>query len=112
MQKSRSTTALFALAAFSCMLVGCAGSNLASHIRVDGVQQTAQLRAGQNAVVHYLLDNGERRYKYCFIHSVNDKWLTVYDKEVKASDSVERSGWLTLIPIDNILLIRVEQPLD
>ena len=91
------------------MLVGCAGSNLASHIRVDGVQQTAQLRAGQNAQVHYLLDTGERRHRYCFIHSVNDRWLAVYDKAESSFECTEKNGRITYIPIDIITLIVVDE---
>ena len=112
MKKILILAAIVGLVLFAYLLLRHTPSQHRSHIRVSGAQQTAQLYAGQNAVIHYLLDDGERRYKYCFIHSVNDKWLTVYDKEVKTSESAEKSGWLTLIPIDNILLIRVERPID
>ena len=72
-------------------------------------EQTAQLRAGQNAQIHYLLDTGERRHKYCFIHSVNDRWLTVYDKAESSYECTERKGWITMIPLDSITLLRVEE---
>lgn len=96
------TTLIFSLA-------GCQSGSSGSRIQVDGQQQIASLRNGQNAQVHYLLDTGERRHRFCFIHSVNDRWLTVYDKAESSYECEEKSGWLTMIPLDRITLLRVEE---
>lgn len=90
-------------------LAGCQAGPPHSHIHVDGGQQVTALRQGQNAQVHYLLDTGERRHRYCFIHSVNDRWLTVYDKAEGSYECEEKSGWLTMIPLSSITLLRVEE---
>ncbi len=96
-------------AAMILTLTGCHAGSPRSRIQVDGQQQIATLRHGQNAQVHYLLDTGERRHRYCFIHSVNDRWLTVYDKTDSTYECEERSGWLTMIPLSRITLLRVEE---
>ena len=94
---------------FTCAVSGCACTHRSSHIRVDGAQQTAQLRAGQNAQIHYVLDEGERRHRYCYIHSVNDRWLAVYDKVESSFECTEMNGRITYIPIDTITLIVVDE---
>jgi hypothetical protein len=68
----------------------------------------AKLHPGQNAIIHYMIDGDERKYKYCKIVSADEHWLTVADKAVKNAESDELSGWNSMIPINNILMIRVE----
>jgi hypothetical protein len=68
----------------------------------------SKLHLGQNAEIYYLLEDDTRRYKHCKIISADDYWLTVADKAVKTAESDELSGWHSMIPIKNIVLIRVE----
>ena len=66
------------------------------------------LHPGQNAIIHYQVGNGDRKYKYCKIVSADDHWLTVADKAEKTAESNQLSGWHSMIPIENIIMIRVE----
>lgn len=68
----------------------------------------AELMPGQNAIIHYQLNGDERKYKYCKLVSADDHWLTVADKAVKTAESDQLSGWHSMIPIKNIIMIRVE----
>ncbi len=85
-------------------------STQASRQRIQMASGTpvSELHAGQNAVIHYTLEEGVRKYKYCKIVSADDQWLIVAEKAVKTLESDELNGWHAMIPIKNIVMIRVE----
>jgi len=91
-------------------LIGCSTTPSSTHPIIplaDGTP-SPELHCGQNAVIHYVLEDGTRRHKYCKIVSADEHWLTVADKAVKTPQSDHLSGWHSMIPIKNILMIRVE----
>lgn len=92
------------LAMSGCESVQSSGQRV---LIIDG-NPKSKLYPGQNAIIHYTLEDDSRAYKYCKIVSVDDYWLTVADKVVKNAESDELSGWNSMIPIKNILMIRVE----
>ena len=100
---------IIAIAASICM-TGCVNSPQSTHRLIQMTDETppAKLLQGQNAIIHYILEDGSLKYKHCKIVSADDYWLTVADKAEKNTESNKLSGWHSMIPIENIVMIRVE----